>query len=55
MKELTGAPRDVAVSVFGGILNDGSSVTANSDATELTVYCKISPIQPNECRRFYRN
>jgi len=43
MKELTGAPRDVAVSVFGGILNDGSSVTANSDATELTSTAKYHP------------
>ena len=34
MKELTGTPRDDAVSVFGGVLNSGSSVTANSDATE---------------------
>lgn len=43
MKELTGAPRDVAVSVFGGILNSGSSVTANSDATELTATAKYHP------------
>lgn len=31
MKELTGTPRDVAISVFGGTLNSGSSVTANSN------------------------
>jgi hypothetical protein len=31
MKELTGTPRDVAISVFGGVLNSGSSVTANSN------------------------
>ena len=30
MKELTGSARDVAISVFGGVLNSGSSVTANS-------------------------
>ncbi len=30
MKELTGSARDVAISVFGGTLNSGSSVTANS-------------------------
>lgn len=30
LKELTGDPRDNAVSVFGGILNSGSSATANS-------------------------
>jgi hypothetical protein len=37
MKELTGNPRDVAVSVFGGTLNNGSSVTANSNVSEATV------------------
>jgi len=31
MKELTGTPRDVAISCFGGVLNSGSSVTANSN------------------------
>ena len=31
LKELTGSARDVAVSVFGGILNNGSTVTANGD------------------------
>lgn len=31
MKELTGTPRDVAISVFGGTLNSGSSATANSN------------------------
>jgi hypothetical protein len=30
LKELTGSARDIAVSVFGGTLNSGSSVTANS-------------------------
>jgi hypothetical protein len=31
LKEVTGTPRDNAISVFGGILNDGSTVTANSN------------------------
>ena len=35
MRELIGDPRDNAVSVFGGILNDGSSVTANSNVAGL--------------------
>jgi len=35
MKELTGTPRDNAVSVFGGILNSGSTVTANSNVHTL--------------------
>jgi len=43
MKELTGTPRDNAVSVFGGILNDGSSVTANSHASEATVTAHYHP------------
>jgi hypothetical protein len=43
MKELTGTPRDNAVSVFGGVLNDGSSVTANSNASEATVTAAYHP------------
>jgi len=43
MKELTGTPRDNAVSVFGGILNDGSSVTANSNASEATITAHYHP------------
>ena len=35
MKELTGTVRNNAVSVFGGIKNDGSSVTANSNVHTL--------------------
>ena len=35
MKELTGTPRNNAVSVFGGILNSGASVTANSNVHTL--------------------
>jgi len=36
LKELTGTPRDNAVSVFGGVLNNGTTVTANSNASEIT-------------------
>jgi hypothetical protein len=36
LKELTGTPRNNAVSVFGGILNDGSTVTANSTTENAT-------------------
>ena len=35
LKEVTGTPRNNAISVFGGILNDGSSVTANSNVHTL--------------------
>ena len=34
MKEVTGTPRDNAISVFGGVLNNGTTVTANSNASE---------------------
>jgi len=37
LKEITGVPRNNAISVFGGILNDGSSVTANSTTENATV------------------
>ena len=37
LKELTDLPRNNAVSVFGGILNDGSTVTANSNVSEHSV------------------
>ena len=43
MKELTGTPRDNAISVFGGVLNSGSTVTANSDATEHSVTAHYHP------------
>lgn len=36
MRELTGTPRNNAVSVFGGILNTGTSVTANANALNLS-------------------
>lgn len=36
MRELTGTPRNNAVSVFGGILNTGTSVTSNANALNLS-------------------
>jgi hypothetical protein len=36
LRELTGTPRNNAVSVFGGILNSGSVVTANANAAALS-------------------
>lgn len=35
LKELTGTPRNNAISVFGGILNSGTTSTANSNALNL--------------------
>ena len=43
MKELTGTPRNNAVSVFGGVLNNGTSVTANSNASEITEEAAYHP------------
>lgn len=43
LNELTGTPRDNAVSVFGGILNSGSSVIANSNVSELTEEASYHP------------
>jgi hypothetical protein len=43
MKELTGAPRDNAVSVFGGILNSGSSTLANSNAYTASAAASYHP------------
>ena len=43
LKELTSTQRDNAISVFGGVLNDGSSVTANSNASEATVTAHYHP------------
>ena len=37
LKELTGTPRNNAVSVFGGVLNNGSTVTANSTTENASV------------------
>ena len=35
LKELTGLPRDNAVAAFGGVLNNGTTVTANANVAEL--------------------
>jgi len=43
LKELTGTPRDNAVSVFGGVLNSGSIVTANSNAALLSKAASYHP------------
>jgi hypothetical protein len=43
LKELTSTQRDNAISVFGGVLNDGSSVTANSNASEHSVTAHYHP------------
>jgi hypothetical protein len=43
LKELTSTQRDNAVSVFGGVKNDGSSVTANSNASEHSVTAHYHP------------
>src|SRR6056300_186806 len=43
LKELTSTQRDNAISVFGGVLNDSSSVTANSNASEATVTAHYHP------------
>ena len=41
--ELTNVPRNNAVAVFGGILNNGSTVTANANAAALTVAAAYHP------------
>jgi len=41
--ELRSDARDRAISVFGGILNDGSSITANSNAYETTAEASYHP------------
>ena len=41
--ELRSAARDRAISVFGGTLNDGSSITANSNAYETTAEASYHP------------
>lgn len=43
MKELTGVVRDNAISVFGGILNNGTSTLANSNAASLTEAAHYHP------------
>ena len=37
LKELTGTPRNNAISVFGGVLNSGATVTANSSTENASV------------------
>ena len=41
--ELRNAPRNNAISAFGGILNDGTTVTANSNAYEMTAQVSYHP------------
>jgi hypothetical protein len=41
--ELTGANRDNAISVFGGILNSGASVTPNSNCLAMTLASSFHP------------
>ena len=43
MREITGTPRDNAVSVFGGILNNGTSVLANAVASIVTTTSSYHP------------
>ena len=35
MRELTGLPRNNAISTFGGVLNNGTSISANANVSEL--------------------
>lgn len=43
LKELTGTPRDNAISVFGGVLNSGSTITANANTTLLSQVASYHP------------
>lgn len=43
MKELTGTPRDNAVSVFGGVLNSGSAVLANANVVTTDAAASYHP------------
>ena len=43
IRELTGAPRNNAVSVFGGTLNTGASVSANANAIGLSAAASYHP------------
>lgn len=43
MKELTGTSRDNAVSVFGGVLNDGSAVSANANTLDFYATSSYHP------------
>tara|TARA_R110001592_G_scaffold54396_4_gene166448 strand:+ start:17991 stop:19271 length:1281 start_codon:yes stop_codon:yes gene_type:complete len=46
MKELTGATRDKAISVFGGTLNAGTTATANSNAAVVDATSKAQSYHP---------
>lgn len=43
MRELTGTPRDNAISVFGGVLNSGSTITANANTVTLSQQSAYHP------------
>jgi len=43
MRELTGDPRNNAISVFGGVLNNGTTITANANAVSLTKTASYHP------------
>jgi hypothetical protein len=43
MRELVGTPRNNAISVFGGVLNNGSTITANSNAAALSAVAAYHP------------
>lgn len=45
MKELVGASRDAAISVFGGIKNDGAIALANANSAALSVTQAYHPFQ----------
>ena len=46
LKELTGAARDKAISVFGGTLNAGTTATANSNAAVVDATAKAQSYHP---------
>jgi hypothetical protein len=46
LKELTGATRDKAISVFGGVLNSGSTASANSNAAVVDATAKAQSYHP---------
>ena len=46
LKELTGATRDKAISVFGGTLNAGTTATANSNAAVVDATSKAQSYHP---------
>ena len=43
LRELTGSPRNNAISVFGGVLNNGTTITANSSAANLSAVSSYHP------------